>query len=200
MDWRKRVLCYWPGLARLWLRGDWVSLVIACAFTALFNLAIVSSFIWPQLLGPNFPSVIWPVLALVWLISYWMNSDHWEETAVTVPSLPENLSERLDTLFIRAQEEYLKGDWAVAEQLLQEQLRLWPRDAEARLLLATLFRHRQRWTEALSQLDRLSGIDEGLPWQFEISQERTLIAQLQSEMGDGEIPEFEEIDTEHRAA
>jgi hypothetical protein len=46
----------------------------------------------------------------------------------------------------------------------------------------------------------LSGIDEGLPWQFEISQERTLIAQLQSEMGDGEIPEFEEIDTEHRAA
>lgn len=200
MDWRRQILCYWPGLARLWLRGDWTALVVACGFTALFNLAVISSFIWPELLGPRFPSLIWPILALVWLISYWMSADHWDETAVAVPAIPENLSERLDTLFIRAQEEYLKGDWAVTEQLLHEQLRLWPRDAEARLLLATLMRHRQRWDEAMEQLDCLARFDESIPWQLEMARERTWIEQFRSESNDEDAPEFSEIESETKAA
>ncbi len=199
MDWRRRILCYWPGLARLWLRGDWTALIVACGFTALFNLAVISSFIWPELLGPRFPSLIWPILALAWLISYWMSADNWEETAVAVPAIPENLSERLDTLFIRAQEEYLKGDWLVAEQLLHEQLRLWPRDAEARLLLATLMRHGQRWDDACDQLDRLARFDESIPWQLEIARERNLIEQFRSDNND-ESPEFIESESETKAA
>ena len=63
------IICLWPGLPRLWLRGDWVALVIAVAFGAALNLVLVSSFVWPELLPPSMNQVGWLVLGIVWLAS-----------------------------------------------------------------------------------------------------------------------------------
>ena len=63
------MLCGWPGLARLWLKGNWSSLVLAVGFSILLNLAMVGTFIWPQILGESFSAIAWPLLFLVWIVS-----------------------------------------------------------------------------------------------------------------------------------
>ena len=67
MRWGQLLLCGWPGLSRLWLRGHAPSLLIAVGFSILLNLALVSTFLWPALLGEAFPALAWPVIGLVWL-------------------------------------------------------------------------------------------------------------------------------------
>ena len=67
MRWGQLLLCGWPGLSRLWLRGHAPSLLIAVGFSILLNLALVSTFLWPNLLGETFPALAWPVIGLVWL-------------------------------------------------------------------------------------------------------------------------------------
>jgi hypothetical protein len=46
----------WPGRARLWLRGGWTDLGLAVAFAAVLNFALVTTFIWPQLLSRDLPA------------------------------------------------------------------------------------------------------------------------------------------------
>ena len=67
MRWGQLLLCGWPGLSRLWLRGHGPSLLIAVGFSILLNLALVSTFLWPALLGEAFPALAWPVIGLIWL-------------------------------------------------------------------------------------------------------------------------------------
>ena len=69
MRWGQLLLCGWPGLSRLWLRGHGPSLLVAVGFSILLNLALVSTFLWPALLGEAFPALAWPVLGLIWLVS-----------------------------------------------------------------------------------------------------------------------------------
>ena len=62
-----------------------------------------------------------------------------------------------------------------AERLLGEILQLRPRDAEARLMLATLLRHNRRYGEALEQLSRLELLEDARTWRREIHVERQSI-------------------------
>jgi hypothetical protein len=96
---------------------------------------------------------------------------------------PECLSDRL---FHDAQQQYLAGDWARCEQLLRHLLKLDNRDVEARLLLATLWRHLGRTEEAVRQLHRLERLEAAAPWNYEIACELDEIARqsdLSSEEG-----------------
>ena len=88
------------------------------------------------------------------------------------------------TLFNQAQREYLRGHWTEAESLLKRRLKLAERDIEARLLLATLFRHTERLDWASEQLLQLEKYDESVHWNFEIRRERELIGLLQDEAPD----------------
>ena len=47
-----------------------------------------------------------------------------------------------------------------------------PRDAEARLMLATLLRHEERTAAAAEQLDRLELLETAAAWRHEIAWER----------------------------
>ena len=136
--------CFWPGLPRLWCRGEWSSLAAAVAFGAALNLVLVSSFVWPELL----PSSL--VLA-GWLLVLAACCHFGDASRIAV--LPELLcTARVDDrgLFIRAQGEYLQGHWFEAEASLQQLLRRSPRDVDAGLMLATLYRHTRRYDEALA--------------------------------------------------
>ncbi len=165
------IICLWPGLPRLWIRGDWAALATAVAFGAALNLVLVSSFVWPELLPPSFNLIGWLVLGTVWLasaIQAYRSLPHLRE--------PPQVDDR--GLFIQAQAEYLKGHWFEAETLLRQLLRYCSRDVDVLLMLATLYRRTKRYDEAAKQLDRLDRLDEACRWRWEIAQERATLRQL----------------------
>ncbi len=181
MRWSPIILCGWPGLARLWTKGHWTSLWIAIGFSLLINLALVSTFVWPLLLGENFPYFAWPLILVVWFSSAWVAYRSLPEL-LTVGSAPDELeTERSDTLFIRAQGEYLKGNWDAAERLLARQLTDNHRDIQSRLLLATLFRHTRKMDLAREQISELGKFDESVHWDFEIQREKQLIELIEQQ-------------------
>lgn len=196
MKWGQLVLCGWPGLAQLWLRGSYPALLWAIGFSLVLNLALVSTFLWPALLGDLFPAIAWPVIFLVWLVSAWTSLNLVDQ--LSAPPKMSSEQERNDfsaeksrtisydsqsdldeapshTLFNRAQREYLKGHWNEAETLLKRRLDQAERDIEARLLLATLFRHTNQLDAATDQLGQMERLDDSVHWNFEIQRERQLI-------------------------
>ena len=168
------MLCLWPGLARLWFRGDFSALVTAIGFTLLLNLALVSTFLWTSWPSEGFPIVIWPIVAFIWIGSAIVT--FWQLEQIVHPR--HSAAESQDTLLIRAQTEYLKGNWSEVTSLINERLKREPRNVPARLLLATLFRRTGNLEKAAQQLDVLSRFDESCHWQFEIARERDLIQEF----------------------
>ena len=210
MRWGQLLLCGWPGLAHLWLRGSYPGLILAIGFSLVLNLALVSTFLWPALLGEFIPAIAWPIIFLVWLVSTWTSFDLVERLSAPPKMSSElerndfsaeksriinydsqsDLDETLShTLFNRAQLEYLKGHWTTAETLLKERLNQAERDIEARLLLATLFRHTGKLELATDQLGQMERFDDSVHWNFEIQRERSLIDQLKTERHDQSFSE-----------
>jgi hypothetical protein len=81
-------------------------------------------------------------------------------------------------LFIQAQHEYLRGHWGEAQTLLNRQIDQHPRDIEARLLLATLFRHSRKLDQSIQQLKEIKRFDEAVEWNFECKREEELIREI----------------------
>ena len=180
MRWGPILMCCWPGLARLWTRGHASSLLVAIGFAILLNLALVSTFLWPNSLGETFPIVAWPTLLLVWTVSGWVSFRNLPDVLAVGRQDLENKGKLTDTLFNQAQREYLGGQWAEAKTLLYRRLESEPRDIESRLLLATLLRHERDFGEAISELNTLKRFDESAFWDFEIRRERDLIEMIRS--------------------
>ncbi|MEE2825837.1 MAG: hypothetical protein VYE64_04335 [Planctomycetota bacterium] len=184
------MLCGWPGLAPLWLRGSWSSLALAVGFSVLLNIALVATFAWPTLLGDSFPAVAWPLIFVIWvcssvvscrMVGSWVDPPVMAAEAKVVEKGDFFQEKQPDTLFNRAQGEYLKGNWSEVERLLKGRLKQKDRDVESRLLLATLYRHTGRPELARVELDSLKRFDESVHWDFEISNEYERIIQLEQE-------------------
>lgn len=169
--------CLWPGLPRLWWRGDWRALVTAIGFAIVVNLWFVARFLWPELL-PTKVVTIGGVASLgFWVASVWLG---WrslgEILAMTNDRAPEDL-------FIQAQQEYLRRHWFEAEHLLVELVRKYPRDVDAQLLLATLYRHTDRFADARERLEALTNMDGSERWQMELAAERQLLQRVIDDPG-----------------
>lgn len=186
MQWGSLLLCSWPGLPGLWYRGQWTSLLLAIGFSLLLNVALVSSFIWPWILGETFPAIAWPALIVVWVTSTWVGQRRLPDLMAAPRG--EKVAELRtgDTLFIQAQDEYLRGHWEAAAGLLERQLHQQPRDVEARLLLATLLRHRREFQQARFHLGELAKLDAATEWQFEMQQEHELLRQIENDIEETE--------------
>ncbi|MFM1902534.1 MAG: hypothetical protein RLZZ440_434 [Planctomycetota bacterium] len=155
----------WPGLPWLWLRGSFAGLVLAVAFAVTLDVAVVTTFIWPDLVELSFLLAVWTAASIVWLVS----------TVSAVAAFPPPLSCRppaeVDPLFVRARAAYLARDWVAAETRLRELLALAPTDGEAQLLLGTLLRRTGRIDEARRALEQLAQSDAGGRWQRAIRDE-----------------------------
>jgi hypothetical protein len=57
----------WPGLSRLWLRGQWTGLGMAAGFGVLFNLALTFQFMWIETVPSISLDVIWTCVGLCWI-------------------------------------------------------------------------------------------------------------------------------------
>ena len=164
----------WPGLPQLWADGAWSGLALAVGSAALLNLLLLSTFVWIELLGGKLLAFGWLVAGAVWAVS----------AALACLSDKRRRGQRqansTEDLFRHALGEYLRGNWYEAETTLGRLLRYEPRDVEARLMLATLFRHTRRWPEARQQLLRLERLEGCEKWILEIGAELNLLAELET--------------------
>ena len=197
--------CFWPGLSRLWIKGHWSGLFAALLFAGLLNLAIASRFIWPELLPPALAWSLWAGVAGFWIYGLFQS---WRQMPVLTASPPVTRAaggkagdeERTEDdfvadvddkdLFESAQQEYLKQNWYEAETLLRKLLLACETDIPARLMLAALCRHTGRIEEAGIELNRAALSDGSDEWEFEIKQQRELLADSRSD--NEEEPESEE--------
>ncbi len=175
----------WPGLASLWLRGSGRGLAAAAAFGGLLNFALISTFVWPQLLSRGLAP--WVVPAAAWVLVLWF----WIVAARSAASFMAQEAARrtppnddANRLLVQAQTEYLKGHLSQAESLLTQLLETYPGDAEARLLLATLCRRTGRKEDAEIHLKELMELPEAAAWRMEIASELTLTRSA----SEGELP------------
>lgn len=155
----------WPGLPTILATGSWVGLAWAATFGVLVNLLIVATFWWPELMAVHTRNGTW-----VATIVFWAGATIATQRSLRALHLEEDLPG--EPTFADATRLYLRADWFGAEQILTGLLRRNPRDVEAGLMLATLWRHTGRTEEALRQLDRLELLDGARRWSFEIHQER----------------------------
>ncbi len=183
-------LCCWPGLARLWLRGDGSALVLSIGFAGFLNLALLMSFVWPQSVAPVIQTLMWLTLLVGWSISVWQTYRD-RKQIVANEFTPES-----DSLLATAQLEYLQGNWIEAETLLDRLLRSNSRDVEARLMKIALLRRQSRIDEAVQQLGSLQKSEGASAWSFEIWQESQWLKELQEETGwDEELIESNDVDS-----
>lgn len=167
----------WPGLAGLWLRGGWTDLGLAVAFAAALNFALVTTFVWPQLISRDLPAWGVPLAAWVLVLWFWVMGRGRGVRLLALEAAkslqPDDVSE---ALLREAQGKYLKGHWLEAQSLLVRLLSRRPGDAEARLLLVSVLRRSGEIDVAVEQLIELSRLPAALRWQEEMEQERRRLA------------------------
>lgn len=160
----------WPGLPWLWLRGSLAGLVLALAFAVAVDVAVITTFVWTELVDVRTSLALWTATAAVWLVA--------TATALTgfPPPIPRSRDAAADSLFVKARDAYLSRDWLTAETRLRALLELAPLDGEAQLLLGTLLRRVGRLDEAEAAVLKLSRSDVGAGWRAEIAGELRRIA------------------------
>lgn len=178
-----QVVCWWPGFVRLWEDGSWVCLSLAGGFTLLLNGLIVSTWVWTAWLDTNVRIAGWVVLLVGCLASLL-----WGIRGRVVDQggdrADDNGRQKGTDFLGRAQLHYLQGNWFEAKSVLEDLIRQDDRDIEARLMLATLCRHRKWWQDAAGLLDKLERFDGATKWQQEILRERAqLTARQKQEVG-----------------
>lgn len=156
----------WPGLPWLWLRGSLPGLVIAVGFAITLDVAVLTTWIWSELIDTPARLALWTATAAIWTLA----------TASALAAFPPPLGAGrdadADSLYVKARNAYLAHDWLTAESTLQTLLARSPTDGEAQLLLATLLRRVGRHDEARAALRKLSASDSGRPWRHAIAAER----------------------------
>ena len=179
---------------------------MALLFAGLLNLAIASQFIWPELLPPPLAWSLWPGVAGFWIYGLVQSWRQMSQLSVIAPAsrspagnsregtqLEDDLESEIfdDDLFTVAQQEYLKQNWYETETLLRKLLVACETDIPARLMLAAHCRHTGRIEDAEDELNRAARSDGSEEWEFEIKQERKLLADRTSE-SEEEKPKAEE--------
>ena len=153
-------------------------MTLAVGFTALVNVLAAATLVWTEWLTSNVRWAAVATLAIVWLLAWVEGRADWRrflaersagEGEVAAPA------ELSDRWFREAQGAYLAGDWVSAEQTLLKLLKQDSRDVEARLMLATLWRHEGRLEAAIEELDRLERLEASRGWKNEIAWERERI-------------------------
>jgi hypothetical protein len=176
-----RIASLWPGFARAWVLARWEGLVLAAAFAAALNTALVATLApgtW-QATGGLTAAIAWVLALGCWALGLaWLRHD-WPRLARAQAS---GTSGEDDVLLTEAQHAYLKGHWIEAETMVARLLGKQPSDIEARLLLASIRRRSKQWNEARRILIELSQTPAAAKWLLEIGAELRQIEELEAEV------------------
>jgi tetratricopeptide (TPR) repeat protein len=154
----------WPGLAQIWSGQDVLGLVLAVAFAATLNLALVARFIWSDAFAPGWGALFALASAATWAASlgytlWWVWLCH-----------PERHKVALDGLYRQAIDHYLQGHWNDARRLLEAILDRDATDADALMQLGTLFAKTEQPALARRRFRQCLELDAGAKWRWEIGQ------------------------------
>lgn len=176
-------LCLWPGLARLWVLGDAVSLIVAIGFGVLLQVALAVTFLWPELWGAGISPAWSAGVTWVFVLWFWVTGLRSGQTFRRQQGAQQQVGpdETVDQLFVDAQTSYLKGHWIEAETAIEDLLARRPEDMEARLLLAGIFRRTKRFDLAQQELEQIQDLPGMGRWRFEIGRELELLSELVEE-------------------
>ena len=173
------IFTFWPGLPQLWLYGRWTGLVKAVVFAAFLNFVLTATYLQTGLISKNSLVGCWMAVGLLWTLAIFRNDRAVKKAQQQ--DVPEDSAER-NELFALAQSEYLRGHLDEAENLLERVIWLEPADLDARLYLATIYRHRGRLHQSGKQLDLMEKFEQASKWQFQIADERKMLAELEEEL------------------
>lgn len=170
----------WPGLPRLWFRGDFHALIQAWVFGALLAVWLLTTLRWTGWLEGT-----WRIALGGCLVAWWL----WEAFRSGRPgflgtSQRAQDAAKWETEWCELQRAYLQGQWTDAERTLRTRLALVPRDVQAGLMLIRVLRRAGNVGEAQVWWQRLRGYDEAAAWWTELDREGTILAQLLSEPED----------------
>ena len=192
----------WPGCLHAWRLGHWGGLAVASAFAAMVNVALLTTFVWPQWLGPDLPplasaAISWLLVLGLWSAGLvWLRRD-WPKLTRTTDVGKREVQ---DVQFQQAQHEYLKGHWIESETLVARILDESPRDVEARLLFSSIQRRTGRRNDARQTLRELKDDESAGRWQMEILAELAAIEKLEGESNARSTDENSNDEARARAA
>lgn len=173
----------WPGLTRLWLRGELAGLLTAVGFALLLNFALITTFVWPQLVSRHLPEWLVPAMAWIAVVCFWvagLRAGTAVAAAMARSALP--LDAESTALLRQAQLDYLKGHLIEAESRLNKLLSRTPGDVEAWLLLASVQRRTKRPAEARQSISKLAELSGSVIWADEVQRELAKIQHLEHEL------------------
>lgn len=191
------LLCCWPGLPKLWLRGAYSSLIPAVLFAMTLNLAFISTFLWTDWGSTVSPAFLWPMVVVFWVVGAWVGFQQLPDLLL-IPQDVTPAKGETDHL-AAAQISYLQGHLEEAELLLKRQLVAHPDDIAAGLYLGTLYRHQGLYHQARRQLSSLNRWDASAHWRFEIDRELDLIESELEELTEEEAESSSAEDPSHAA-
>ncbi len=158
----------WPGTNGLFRKGRWSFLIIALAFAFCLDGFLIANFFWSEYISVTQRNVGCLILLVVWCglgqIAFLL------EKKLEIVRTADAKQNRFGDAIVQ----YLQGNWFETECFLGEILKKNPRDVEALLMLATLYRHTNRVTEGIPILLNLRKIEESRKWFIEIETELAL--------------------------
>ena len=142
---------------------------MALVFALLVNAFLVINFYWTALITTGQRNACLVALLGAWVFLMVLDS-LWKKRLSSIPQ-----TEQQDETFRQSICHYLRGDWFAVEAQILPYLQKYPKDVEMLLLQATLYRHTERYEEALLVLDHLQLLLDSRYWQGEIGDERSLV-------------------------
>ncbi|MGQ9760391.1 MAG: tetratricopeptide repeat protein [Thermogutta sp.] len=172
---RRACVYLWPGTAPLLVRPTIVGWLGSAAMAVVFHLALAATILWPEWLSPVERGLLWAALGVAWL-----SGVAWSYELVRGRSKRDPRDTSPDS-FPQAMHAYLAGNLAHAESLVRAILRKSPRDVEAALLLATIWRRRGQLDAAEKLLRNLARLEMAQPWLWEIQRELMRVGESREE-------------------
>ena len=165
---------FWPGFQKLWLKGDFHSLMVSLLFSWVWVATCLATFVWPEWLISNL-SPVWlskAALVLLWLglfIASLLSAIGAIQSTANLSGLgtaatQENLE--------KAQELYLQANYFDAERLIRKNLSGQADDIESALLWIAILRRTRRIPQALELISNVVKLDVALPWMAELRSEK----------------------------
>jgi len=167
---------FWPGARGIFRFGRWSFLAIAMTFSILTCAILLVHFHWTEVFSREVQKLSWFVYFISW-VALATKASRLEKRILKNECPPASEKDILHD----AQLHYLQGNWFETECCLNMLLKRNPRDVNAMLMLATLYRHNKRLEEAVPMVKNLDLLEESALWKFEIRAEKKKLRQALSQ-------------------
>jgi len=154
-----------PGMGHLVLRRYLRGAVLAALFAASADVFVTSAFLWHASVTSGLPLASLGIMTVVWAYALA------DITQALKALRQKDLQERKDGLLKRAQVAWLRDEFAEAERLLREILRMDERDVEAWVHLGKVLKTCGRNEEARKCFRSALNLDGSDPWRWTLRTE-----------------------------